>query len=107
MSTLTPAICPLIGFCNTVREKYSKFVDWTSANTVDLKTRLAVVDTDSTVKKVAKVFFTLIGSILLTLPSVAVSAFSWVKGKICKPEAAANQPTAPPATSAAPEPRAV
>ena len=99
--TVAPAVCPLRGFCTAVQEKYSRFVDWTSANSVDLKTRFGVADADCTVKKVAKVFFTFIASLLLSPISLAVSAYSWAKGKVSTPTevAATNQPAAPPAAT--------
>jgi hypothetical protein len=64
--------------------KYRSFVDWTAQNSFDVKSKLAIAETDCKVKKAAKVALTLIASFILLLPALMVSAYCSGKNFICK-----------------------
>lgn len=66
----------------------NRFIDWNSKTTFDVKTRFGLASQVSnptaldTIKKVTKMFFAVVTSLILTPFSLAVSAFNLAKEKV-------------------------
>jgi len=83
-------------------------MDWTSANTVDLNTRLGLntsVENPTwmdTAKKTGKAVLAVFSALVALVPTALVAVFNSVKNVLCSAtKDAANQPTADPAASSA------